>query len=118
MIKLRHELVGCPLFVALVTRLMRAASARPDLDHPEILLRTSTHLLETSTSNIAIQWPKPSGQTWVTPKLDTTDKPFLDGVMRRYLLAKGLIREQELTVDDWYLARQAGWRVIGFNGLR
>ena len=81
----------------------------------EILLRTSSHLLETATSNIAIQTGR--GE-WITPKLDRGETPFLDGVMRRYLLDQGLIKEGELSVEDLEKARRAGRRVIGFNGLR
>jgi branched-subunit amino acid aminotransferase/4-amino-4-deoxychorismate lyase len=81
----------------------------------EILLNTSTHLLETATSNIAIQTE--TGE-WITPKLDRTKTPFLDGVMRRYLLDQGLIKEGELGVEDFEKAREEGRRIIGFNGLR
>lgn len=42
----------------------------------------------------------------------------MDGVMRQYLLAEGVIREEDLTVDDWEEAKREGRRVIGFNGLR
>jgi hypothetical protein len=38
--------------------------------------------------------------------------------MRQYLLAEGVIREEDLTVDDWEKAKREGRRVIGFNGLR
>jgi hypothetical protein len=54
----------------------------------------------------------------VTPKLDGRDLPFLDGVMRRDLLARGVIVEGEVMIDDWHRAKREGWRVIGFNGLR
>lgn len=81
----------------------------------EILLHTSTHLLETATSNIAIQIGR--GE-WVTPQLDKARTPFLDGVMRRYLLDQGLIKEGELSIRDFEKAREEGNRIIGFNGLR
>jgi len=81
----------------------------------EILLHTSTHLLETATSNIAIQTE--TGE-WITPRLDRTKTPFLDGVMRRYLLDQGLIKEGELSVEDFENAKTEERRVIGFNGLR
>ena len=91
-----------------------------DIDHPEVLLHTATHLLESVTSNIAILRPTSNADEaqWVTPVLQTDDKPFLDGVMRRYLIAKGLVREGELTVNDWDEAKRERRRVIGFNGLR
>ena len=81
----------------------------------EILLHTSTHLLETATSNIAIQNEK--GE-WITPNLDRGETPFLDGVMRRYLLDQGLIKESELSIEDYENAKREGRRAIGFNGLR
>jgi len=81
----------------------------------EILLHTTTHLLETATSNIAIQIGR--GE-WITPILDRTKTPFLDGVMRRYLLDQGLIKEGELGVEDFEMARREKRRIIGFNGLR
>jgi len=81
----------------------------------EILLHTSTHLLETATSNIAIQTE--TGD-WITPRLDRTKTPFLDGVMRRYLLDQGLIKEGKLSVEDFEMARREKRRIIGFNGLR
>jgi branched-subunit amino acid aminotransferase/4-amino-4-deoxychorismate lyase len=90
----------------------------PGVDHPEVLLRTSTHLLETVTSNIAIYSPREGQPDWATPRLHPKERPFLDGVMRQYLLAEGVIREEDLTVDDWEKAKREGRRVIGFNGLR
>jgi branched-subunit amino acid aminotransferase/4-amino-4-deoxychorismate lyase len=81
----------------------------------EILLHTSTQLLETATSNIAIQTE--TGE-WITPKLNKKGTPFLDGVMRRYLLDQGFIKESELRVEDFEKAQRKGKRVIGFNGLR
>jgi len=81
----------------------------------EILLHTSAHLLETATSNIAIESER--GE-WITPKLDRGETPFLDGVMRRYLLDQGLIQEGKLGVEDFKNAKREERRVIGFNGLR
>jgi hypothetical protein len=81
----------------------------------EVLLHTKAHLLETSTSNIAIQ--SPTGE-WITPTLNERTSPFLDGVMRRCLLHEGIIREGEVTVSDFEEAKKEGRRVIGFNGLR
>jgi branched-subunit amino acid aminotransferase/4-amino-4-deoxychorismate lyase len=81
----------------------------------EVLLHTSTHLLETATSNIAIQTER--GE-WITAKLDRGETPFLDGVMRRYLLDQGLVKEGELDIEDYEKAKRDGRRVIGFNGLR
>ncbi|RXK38603.1 TIGR00730 family protein [Tremella mesenterica] len=86
--------------------------------HPEVLLHTKSVLLETNTSNIAIYLPVPGMPDWATPRLDRKTAPFLDGVMRRYLLEKGIVREVDLTVDDWEAAQRDGRRVIGFNGLR
>jgi len=81
----------------------------------EILIHTKTHILETATSNIAIELE--TGE-WVTPKLDREQLPFLDGVMRRYLLKSGTVREGDLTVDDFERARKEERRIVGFNGLR
>lgn len=80
-----------------------------------MLLHAKGRLLETATSNIAIQ--SASGE-WITPRLDRQTAPFLDGVMRRYLLSQGIIREEELKVEDYTGAKMEGRRVIGFNGLR
>ncbi|KAK8869710.1 hypothetical protein IAR55_000278 [Kwoniella newhampshirensis] len=93
----------------------RGATIFPN--HPEILLHTPTHLLETTTSNIAILLP--SGE-WVTPSLspDPDERPFLNGVMRRYLLREGIVREGELRMEDFIRAKRHGWRVVGYNGLR
>jgi branched-subunit amino acid aminotransferase/4-amino-4-deoxychorismate lyase len=82
--------------------------------HPEVLLHTSTHLLETATSNIAIQ----TSDGWITPRLNRETSPFLNGVMRRYLLDQGVISDGDLTVEDLEQAKKDGRRVIGFNGLR
>jgi len=71
--------------------------------------------LETATSNIAIQ--SKTGE-WITPILNREKTPFLDGVMRRYLLEQGVIRQGELTLRDYEEAKRDGRRVIGFNGLR
>lgn len=91
---------------------MTAETSSP---RPEILLHANGLLLETATSNLAIQTPE--GE-WLTPRLDPRRAPFLDGVMRRYLLQEGVIREADLTVHDYERASREGRRVIGFNGLR
>ena len=92
----------------------------PGVDHPEVVLRTTKHLLESVTSNIAIHLPTddPKEPQWVTPMLSSSRSPFLNGVMRRYLLEEGVVREAEVTVEDWEKAKRDGTRVIGFNGLR
>lgn len=54
----------------------------------------------------------------MTPYLDRQQLPFLNGVMRQRLLEDGVIREGEVTVDDWETVKREGRRVIGFNGLR
>lgn len=82
--------------------------------HPEVLLHTSTHLLETTTSNIAIL--SPSGQ-WITPSISSST-PLLNGVVRRFLLESGVIEEGELTLADFERVKAEGGRIIGFNGLR
>jgi branched-subunit amino acid aminotransferase/4-amino-4-deoxychorismate lyase len=81
----------------------------------EVLLHAKTLLLETATSNIAIQTETGA---WITPRLDREETPFLNGVMRRYLLDKGVIVEGEMSVEELEKARVEGRRVIGFNGLR
>jgi len=83
--------------------------------HPEVLLHTSTYILETATSNIAIQ--SQTGE-WITPILNREKTPFLEGVMRRYLLEHGVIGQGELTLRDFEEAKRDGRRIIGFNGLR
>ncbi|OXG21545.1 lysine decarboxylase [Cryptococcus neoformans Tu401-1] len=82
--------------------------------HPEVLLHTSTHLLETTTSNVAIL--SPSGR-WITPSVSSST-PLLNGVVRRFLLANGAIEEGELTLADFERVKAEGGRIIGFNGLR
>jgi len=96
---------------SLPSRLIQA----DDKANKEILLHTTTRLLETATSNIAIQ--SETGE-WITPRLDRKGTPFLDGVMRRYLLDQGSIKEGELGIEDFEKARNEGRRIIGFNGLR
>ena len=91
---------------------MRPAGKIP---RPEILLHADGILLETATSNIAIQ---SSEGKWLTPRLDTKRAPFLDGVMRRYLLQERMVEEADLTVDDYESAVQDRRRIVGFNGLR
>lgn len=81
---------------------------------PEVLLHTSTHLLETTTSNVAIL--SPSGR-WITPSVSSST-PLLNGVVRRFLLANGVIEEGELTLADFESVKAEGGRIIGFNGLR
>ncbi|ADV19499.1 conserved hypothetical protein [Cryptococcus gattii WM276] len=82
--------------------------------HPEVLLHTSTHLLETTTSNVAIL--SPSGR-WITPSISSST-PLLNGVVRRFLLEDGAIEEGELTLVDFERVKTEGGRIIGFNGLR
>ncbi|WVF72080.1 hypothetical protein IAT40_006892 [Kwoniella sp. CBS 6097] len=118
----------------------------PDL-HPEVLLHTSTRILETTTSNIAVLPTVPpanlsdSGtdssptRKWLTPRLRSTNANercdedeedqekgrggiFLNGVMRRYLLENGIIQESDITVDQLLQIWRDGGRIIGFNGLR
>ena len=88
--------------------------------NPEVLLHTTTHILETSTSNVALLLPSSHSRSpeWVTPRLARETVPFLDGVMRQHLLETGIIHEKELTLDDWSQVVREGRRVIGFNGLR
>ena len=100
------ELVSLPFFVTGSTDVLASK---------EVLIHTITHMLETATSNIAIELE--TGE-WVTPKLDREQLPFLDGVMRRYLLKSGTVREDEVTMDDFERARQEERRILGFNGLR
>lgn len=84
-----------------------------------MVLHTATHLLETNISNIALQIPSGSGELeWVTPRLDGDRLPFLDGVVRRFLLEQGRIREGQITLEDWTRCARDGLRVIVFNGLR
>ncbi|WVN86766.1 uncharacterized protein L203_101938 [Cryptococcus depauperatus CBS 7841] len=83
--------------------------------HPEVLIHTSTHLLETTTSNIAILLPHLTH--WITPRISKTT-PLLDGVLRQHLLKQGSIIEGNLSVENYLQAKQQGGRVIGFNGLR
>ncbi|WVQ78376.1 hypothetical protein IAT38_000462 [Cryptococcus sp. DSM 104549] len=100
-----------------------AASARGERisnEHPEVILRTSTNLLETATSNIAIllTHPDPSfPPVWVTPRI-THSTPLLNGVMRRFLLDEGVLVEGDLTEKHWESVKNGEGRVIGFNGLR
>jgi len=116
MTKLQLEPV-CPIHEMIYRLKVDSTKAKlhPDIPGVEILLHTSTHILETATSNIAIQTQE---GTWITPILDREKTPFLAGVMRGYLLDKGEITEGEVSVQDILEARKDGRRVIGFNGLR
>ena len=62
--------------------------------------------------------PTANGSKWITPTRDRKERPFLAGVMRRYLLEMGEIEEGDPTVEDWQRAKSEGWTVVGFNGLR
>ena len=94
------------------------AHLMPNVDHLEVLIHSHTYLLETITSNIALYLPtsEPNTPGWITPRLDK--EPFLNGVMRHYLLDEGVIRQGRVTADDWDKVKREGGRVIGFNGLR
>jgi len=105
----------CKLYLFSYTYQKEADDIADVPSHPEVLLHTSAHLLETATSNIAFQ--SQTGE-WITPILNREKTPFLDGVMRRYLLEQGVIREGALTLRDFEEAKTDGRRVIGFNGLR
>jgi hypothetical protein len=106
-----------------------AASVRGGPSHPEVLLHTTTHLLETATSNVALRLPlHPNADAagtleyeWVTPCLSET-RPFLDGTVRQELLERGVLREGEVTMEDWERCRVESTDgevvVVGFNGLR
>lgn len=107
-----NELVRPRFTKSLESADITSAGAPPK---PEVLLHTDRYLLETATSNIAIQ---NADGGWLTPRLDRVNAPFLDGVMRRYLLDQGVVQEAELTIDDLHRAKREGRRVIGFNGLR
>ncbi|WWD01279.1 hypothetical protein V866_008222 [Kwoniella sp. B9012] len=87
--------------------------------HNEVLLHTPSSILETTTSNIAILLPNSHSPKWITPIL-SKDTPFLNGVMRRYLLSQGVIEEGEVSIDMLNELREEGkgGRIIGFNGLR
>ena len=110
------------MFAALIATdsLAEVWSSSAKIAPPEVLLHTDTHILETTTSNIALHLPLsvPGKPEWVTPRLDKDRLPFLDGVMRRRLIVIGVLREGEVTVQDWERAKREGTRVIGFNGLR
>lgn len=94
------------------------ATARGGPSHPEVLLHTCDRLLETATSNIALHLPGNKDESeWITPALNG-DAVFLNGVVRRELLERGLIREGNVTVNDFERCRLEGRRIIGFNGLR
>ncbi|WVQ69967.1 uncharacterized protein L199_008191 [Kwoniella botswanensis] len=97
----------------------RGQTNTTDTSHNEVLLHTSTEILETTTSNTAILLPNSHSPKWITPVL-SKDTPFLNGVMRRYLLFQGVIEEGQVTIDMLNEVREAGkgGRIIGFNGLR
>jgi branched-subunit amino acid aminotransferase/4-amino-4-deoxychorismate lyase len=87
----------------------------------EALLHTSTHITESSTSNIAIYAPDASDPTappWLTPRLTEDRVPGLQGVIRAELLERGVLRLGDITVNAFTEAAAKGTRIIGFNGLR
>ncbi|WVR05150.1 hypothetical protein IAU60_002162 [Kwoniella sp. DSM 27419] len=92
----------------------RGGELAPTL-HPEVLLHTPTHVLETSTSNIAIL--AAGSQKWITSRLSAS-APFLNGVMRRYLLSLDIMEEGDISPDLLRQVWRDGGRIIGFNGLR
>lgn len=95
------------------------AAARGGPNHPEVLLHTDRLVLETCTSNVALYSPGSEGQPdWVTPKIIQGRAAFLNGVVRRELLGRGLIREAEVTLEDWDRCVRKGRPIVGFNGFR
>ncbi|WWC69351.1 uncharacterized protein I206_103290 [Kwoniella pini CBS 10737] len=93
----------------------RGQTIVPSNIHPEVILHDGINILETTTSNIAIKCS--NSDEWITPKLNK-NQPFLNGVMRRYLVAKGIIQEGEVTIDMIRKVKSENGRLIGFNGLR
>lgn len=95
------------------------AAARGGPDRPEVLIHTDKLLLETCTSNIALHLPGEPGQPeWVTPAIRRGDACLLNGVVRRELLDRGLIREADVTMDDWRRCVKEDKDIVGFNGFR
>lgn len=98
----------------------RSIYTAPTAPYPpgtEVLLHTPEILLETCTSNIALHIPGEQGQAeWVTPKLSGR-AAFLSGTVRAELLERGVIREGEVTVEDWERCRREKRGVVGFNGF-
>lgn len=96
-----------------------AAAARGGPDHPEVLIHTDKLLLETCTSNIALHLPgEPGEPEWVTPIIRRDNACLLNGVVRREMLERGLIREADVTVDDWRRCVKENRDIVGFNGFR
>jgi branched-subunit amino acid aminotransferase/4-amino-4-deoxychorismate lyase len=73
---------------------------------------------ETSFANIAVHVPISGGRAeWLTPEKNAAS-PFLPGVMRKYLMDQGMLREGRMTVRDLRKWVAEGRRVIGMNALR
>lgn len=75
---------------------------------------------ELSFSNIAFHVPDladPSQPEWITPAEEDAT-PFLPGVMRRYLLGRGVLREGRVTVRQYRQWVKEGKQIVGMNGLR
>jgi branched-subunit amino acid aminotransferase/4-amino-4-deoxychorismate lyase len=80
---------------------------------------TEELITELTTSNIAIQSPSPDHHAqWITPRYHSESAPFLRGVMRTYLLFRGELREEDITVQRFKQLVAEGRRVVGINGLR
>ncbi len=61
---------------------------------------------------------EPGEPEWVTPIIRRKDACLLNGVVRRELLERGLIREADVTMDNWQQCVKEDRDVVGFNGFR
>lgn len=80
--------------------------------HEIILFNKKNEVVEGSITNIAVQEKDPitGNVTWKTPYLSSG---CLCGIMRYYLLSKGLVTEGEVRTDDL----EAGSTILIFNGV-
>ncbi|TFL06813.1 aminotransferase [Pterulicium gracile] len=94
----------------------RSRAKIPSLTSPaDVVLHNNQHLVtETSISNVAVWRQKGYGSYWITPHTNTGCLP---GVLRRWLLEQGRIREA-MPNDDLSLERiRPGDWLLLFNGV-
>lgn len=85
----------------------------PEDSRETILVNTRGQLTEAARASIALVTE--DGQPPVTPRLACG---LLPGVMRAHLLANGLVREGEITLDDLARAAAADRPLLVFNAVR
>lgn len=88
------------------------------LDAPDAAAQPKRLVTESSLANIIVELKQPSGgrSRFVTPRTSTG---MLDGLLRRWMVSKHLVEEEDVNVDDLYYAVRDGSAQIWLcNSLR